>query len=297
MRKTLKRDNRLSTAPHLPAISVPNMRSFAPKLHNFVQDFKMRGLGLALCGETWGKDDSKVYQRKIKQLLEIEGLTTISTNRKYRRGGGTMILADNSKVNLEKLPIDIPHNLEISWGLVRPKRGPKIDIIVACFYYPPKCRKKTKINDHIIETIHTLLTKYPKAEVIIGGDRNELSVTEIISAVPKLKNVQFKPTLNGKNLDVLLTTMSRWYSVPTIVAPVECDDPSKGVPADHMVPVMYPHTNDTLNQGNTYTQKMFRPMPESGKTKFKDELKKEEWNEILDGDSPTKQETSIKTFF
>ena len=173
VRKTLKRNNKLSQTPYLPAISAPNLRSLGPKIRNFTLDFKMRGLGLALCSETWGKDDKKAYQSKIKRMLEIEGISTISTNRKYKRGGGTMIAADNSKVTLEKLPVEIPNNLEVSWGLVKPKQGPKKDIIAVSFYYPPKSRKKTKMNDHIIETIHTLLAKYPNAEIVIGGDRNE----------------------------------------------------------------------------------------------------------------------------
>ena len=71
------------------------MRSLVPKIKNSILDFKMRGLGLALCSETWVMDDKKLYQAKIKRMLEIEGITTISTNRKYRRSGGTMIASDN----------------------------------------------------------------------------------------------------------------------------------------------------------------------------------------------------------
>ena len=102
------------------------------------------------------------------------------------------------------------------------------------------------MNDHIIQTIHTLLTNYPNAEIVIGGDINEFSVTEIISAVPRLNNLQTKPTLNGKNLDFILSTMACMYQVATIVPPVECDDSSKGVPSDQTVPIIYPLTNDTL---------------------------------------------------
>ena len=294
VRKTIRRDNRLKIVSNLPAISAPNMRSLAPKIKNFILDFKMRGLGLALCSETWGKDDNKLYQTKIKRMLEIEGIATISTNRKYRRGGGTMIASDNKLFSLEKLPVEIPYNLEISWGLLRPKHGPKKEIIVVCFYYPPKCRKKTKMNDHIIENIHSLLTNYPLAEVIIGGDRNEFSVSEIISAVSQLKNVQFQPTLNGKNLDVILTTMSSLYLVPQIVSPVDCDDQSKGVPADHQVPIIYPVTADTLEEVNKYKTKTFRPLPESGRSKFKAEMAKVDWEHIVEGDSTTEQETSLK---
>ena len=66
----------------------------------------------------------------------MEGLKYISS----KRGGGAAIVADMKKFSLEKLEILIPYNLEIVWGLLRPKSdtlssGVK-ELIVVSFYCP-----------------------------------------------------------------------------------------------------------------------------------------------------------------
>ena len=50
------------------------------------------------------------------------------------------------------------------------------EIIVVSFYSPPKSRKKSKLLDHILTTLHILLTKYFRAGIIIGADRNDLNI-------------------------------------------------------------------------------------------------------------------------
>ena len=61
---------------------------------------------------------------------------------------------------------------------MRPKEsesgGLKV-FIVASFYSPPRSPKKSKLLDHILTTVHMLLSKYPKAGIVIGGDKNNLN--------------------------------------------------------------------------------------------------------------------------
>ena len=97
----------------------------------------------------------------------------ISKARKYRRGGGVCILADISKVFIKPLDINTG-SLEIIWALINQHEGLVIKhIIVFSFYMPPRSRMKTKMTDHIVTTLHQLLTVYPGAGIMGGGDQND----------------------------------------------------------------------------------------------------------------------------
>ena len=96
-------------------------------------------------------------------MLELEGLKYISTPRP-RGWGGAAILVNTEKFNLESLQINIPHNLEIIWGLLKPKSEESFfkKMIVCSFYSPPKSRKNSKMTDPIITTLQMLKMKYPE---------------------------------------------------------------------------------------------------------------------------------------
>ena len=99
---------------------------------------------------------------------------------------------------------------------MRPKKTTaKIkEFIVAAFYSPPNSKKNSKLLDHLISTVHYLLSKYPNAGVILGGDKNNLNLSPLLSGIPKLKQIVTKPTHKSKILDVILTNMHALYSVP-----------------------------------------------------------------------------------
>ena len=108
---------------------------------------------------------------------------------------------DMEVVTMEKLEIVVPHNLEIVWGLARLKKGNIRLIIIATFYYPPKCRKKQKLINHIVTTAHLLLTDYPNAEIVIAGDRNDIDIAPICNKIGNLRLVPSAPTHRDKQLD------------------------------------------------------------------------------------------------
>ena len=147
----------------------------------------------------------------------------VSNPRKHRRGEGVCILADLTNVDIKPLDIPNPHNLEIVFAIVTPKICGLIkQIITFDLYSPPKCKHKSKMKDCIVTTLHSLLiTIYPNAGIISGGDRNCYNVSPIISAVSGLQNLQQLTTLGGKNLDIFLLNMARFYSTPIIVSPVK----------------------------------------------------------------------------
>ena len=167
------------------------------------------------------------------------------------------------------------------YGLLRPKQqsAQLREIIAVAFYSPPKSRKKTQLLDHIVATCQSLLTKYPQAGTVIGGDRNEMSISPLITGLPKLKQLVTKPTCNGKVLDVLLTNLHEFYSVPEVVPPVPAKNPLQGKPSDHSLPLVRPHTSTGGNNiSNDYKTRITRPMPDSGIRQFGQWIVKEEWD-------------------
>ena len=172
-RITIKRDNRLVMSESLPIISVSNVRSLHPKLKNFKKDLIEREISLSLISEVWEKTTFKKQRFEIESMCQIEGLKYISTPRLNKRGGGAAIVVALEKYSLDKIEISNPDRLEVVWGIVRPKKVPANikEIIVAAFYSPPKSKKNPLLLDHLISTTQSLLTKYPNAGVVVGGDK------------------------------------------------------------------------------------------------------------------------------
>ena len=205
-------------------------------------------------------------------------------------------MADLTQVKIQALEIPNPHNLEIVWALVKPiSPGPIKQIVTFAFYSPPRSRKKTKMTDHIVTTLHSLLTSYPEAGIMGGGDRNCYNIGPILAGgIPRLQNIQQLPTLGGKNLDILLTNLGPLYAKPEIISPVECDDPRKGVPSDHLVPIVYPLSNTTLGTQAEYSVKTSRPLPASGVREFGQQLIEEDLAAVRVEDSTDVQEAMFQ---
>ena len=273
----------------LPAIAVTNIRSLGPKIRSFMQDFRMRDLSVSLLTETWGKDDRASYRRKIIAMFEKEGLGIISLNRKVRRGGGVAIVFDSQIIDLEELDVVVPHNLEVVWGLGRPKKGIIKMIIFAAFYYPPRAKKKQKMIDHLVMTTHDLLGKYPNAEICLAGDKNELELAQVCRNIPNLKQLNTEPTYKTKMIDVLLTTLTKFYKQPIVVDPIR-PDKSDAKPSDHREVIIYPIDNLNEIRKAEYVWKICRPLPTSKVEAFTralkysdlDTLKKETDPEVID---------------
>ena len=99
------------------------------------------------------------------------------------------MIADLSKFSLEKIEVVVPSKIEAVWAIARPKITDKEyqfkEIICAAFYSPPNKRKNSTLIDHICTTAQHLLTKYPKAGIILGGDKNSMPISPVLDAIPK----------------------------------------------------------------------------------------------------------------
>ena len=281
----------------MPIITVSNMRSLLPKVNSFKTDILERKIGLALLSEVWEVKGKKKHMSEINKMLELEGLKYISTPRaSYKRGGGCAIVAYLPQFGLEKIDVIIPQSVEVVYGLLRPKntKTELREIIVVAFYSPPNSKKKSQLIDHIISTCQSLLTKYPRAGLVIGGDRNEMSISPLLMGLPRLRQLVTKATCNGKILDVLLTNLHEFYSVPEIIPPVPADNPLQGKPSDHSVPLTRPLSNSGVNNKNEYKVKVTRPLPDSGVRKFGQWIIGENWESVKPDNTPTEQANDLQ---
>ena len=276
-------------ANHLPVVSVCNTRSFFPKICNFKTDFLERQIDVGLLCEVWQQAENKNHSHEIEKMLEVEGLKYFSTIRPNgKRGGGAAILVNLDRFSVDKLEMNNTDKLEICWALAKPKSNhAKVKIIILCsFYCPPRSRKKSKLIDHIICTLQTLTTRYPGCGICLGGDRNNLDITQILNSNMNLVQMVTKPTRKGELLDIFITNLSHCYNVPDIIPPVQPDDPNAGVPSDHHVPLCIPHTDPLCPPRREFKVVVSRPLPESKLRRFGQWITTEDWTFLDEYISP-----------
>ena len=278
--------SKISTALSLPTVASYNLRSMLPKLENLTTDLLERKIDCGFCQEIWYKETDKKQNYEIEKMLELKGLKFISTSRKPNKlgvsHGGAGIIVNLEKFSCEKIPLHIPHNLEVVWGLLRPKTpGGKFKTIIACsFYSPPNKGRNTKLIDHVVGTLHTLIVKYPDSAIIMGADKNNMDIRPVLNCGLKLKQVVDKPTRQGTILDVLIMNTFTFYNAPYIAPPIQPDDPSVAKPSDHSVPVCVPHTDRYHPPIRNYKTVRYRPLPESSIRKFGEWIVNEGWEGV-----------------
>ena len=97
--------------------------------------------------------------------------------------------------------------------------------------------------DHIVTTLQMLTAKYPQCGIIQGADKNYMDIKPILNCGLRLRQCVDQATRQGVILDIIIMNLYSYFNSPVIVPPVPCDDPNKGKPSDHWVPVCTPHTD------------------------------------------------------
>ena len=253
---------------------------------------KERNIDVAFCCEIWEKAEKKEHKLEIEKMLELNGLQYISVSRpSNQRGGGVAIVVNLRKYSITKLDVSTPNNLEVIWGLLKPKNGPSKfkNIIVCSFFSPPKSRKNGKLNDHLVETLQMLNTKYPDSGTVMGADKKSMDITPLLNCGLRLRQIVDQPTRNGAILDVLIMNLSKFYNSPIIAPPIKPDDPSQGEPSDNSVPVCIPHTDRFNPPSRTWRSHTFRPLTDSRVRKFGEWLTSKVWHELDNNLTATEQ--------
>jgi hypothetical protein len=231
----------------------------------------------------------------MEEMLELEGLKYISCGSRPsgKRGGGAAILVDTRKYSIENIELNVPHNLEVQWAIVRPKQLSQStkfkEYIVCSLYSPPASKKNKKLLDHLISTTHALMARFPGAAVYMGGDRNDLPLAPLLRALPRFVQTVAHNTHGNKIIDVLLMNCSSYYAVPEISAPLLPDDCRVAKPSDHKVPIARPLALSTRPQCNIYKTKTCRPLPDSAVRTFMRWIHTEQWDSVPTDGSTTAQ--------
>ena len=284
--RNIRKDDNLIEALNLPTFTVYNMRSLWSKVNNLAEDIIERSVDISFLSEVWEKKENPKHQSCIEEMLEIKGISYISTPRPgARRGGGTAIAACPEKFSLVKLHIEIPKSVEVVWGLLRPKKvvGRISKIILCSFYCPPRSKKKNILIDHISIVLNTLKVEHPDAATVIAGDKNDLDVNRILDLDPALVQTVRRATRKDNILSVVITDLRKFYIEPKIIDAIPVDDPNKGVPSDHNGVLVVPLSNTETKKGTFKEIKFVRPMPDSAVQDYRKSIGNINWHVMIGG--------------
>ena len=152
----------------------------------------------------------------------------------------------------------------------------------AIYYRGPKSTNKTLLFDHIAESYHLLTAKYgSQLQFIIAGDTNRLNLSPILALSPHFKQAVTVPTRLNPDaiLDIIITSMSRYYQVPVTKPPIN-NNIDNGKPSDHLVVIMEPITSVLECLPRVYRTVEYRPLTDSGLLLFGEWLAEQDWNAI-----------------
>ena len=290
----------VSIAANLPSVASYNLRSLLPKIGNLTTDLLERSIDCAFLCEIWENCDNEQYQSEVEKLLQMHGLHYESATRKANHKGvsygGVALVVNLSKFSCQKLPVNVPSSLEVVWCLLRPKSDTAKKIISCAFYSPPDKGKNVKLADHIVTTLHHLITQYPDAAIICGGDKNHMDIRPILGCGLKLKQIVDKPTRQGAILDIIIMNTFTFYNSPEIAPPIQPDDATSGKPSDHSVPTCFPHTNSGCRPRRNFKTIKYRPLPESRLRDFGQWITDVNWDDYLNDLTPTQQVVKFERF-
>ena len=260
-----------------------NPRSIYNKCEEFPILLEQYEVDVVCMSETWERENLT-----LDQVLNVENFEIIS-NVKQRefRGGKPAILVNKDKFYVKRLcpdPITVPIGVEAVWVLISPKvRNPRNQIkhiaVGSIYYRGPKSTTKKELFDHIAETYNVLTAKYGSTlHFIIAGDTNRLNLSPILNLSPSLKQVVKVPTRLNPDaiLDVIITTLSKYYMDPVTKPPIN-NDAGNGKPSDHLVLLMEPITRALDCPPRQYSSVEFRPITDSGMVKFGLWLSEQTW--------------------
>ena len=114
----ITRNERINVSETLPTVATANVRSLQPKLNSVIEKVENENISICFLVEIWEKVGKKNnhFEAKITEMMEMKGLKYISTGARPSgvRGGGAAILVNMKGYTLEKLDINVPHNLEVN---------------------------------------------------------------------------------------------------------------------------------------------------------------------------------------
>jgi hypothetical protein len=264
-----------------------NPRSVYNKISEFHTLVSELQVDLVCMLESWERESLT-----LDEIIDLEDHQVISNvHQRTGMGGRPAIIVNNKKFDVQNLTntlVSIPYGVEVTWALLTPTNISNTSVVkkiaVASIYSKPSSRKKTLLLDHIAETYHMLCSKYQSGlHFTLAGDTNDLKLDSILSLSPSLRQVVTSPTRNGKILDPIITTLSRYYQSPICLPPLDNDPDKNGSPSDHMIVFMKPIDSINNNPARTKKTVTYRPLPESGIRNMGHWIVNYSWEAVLAG--------------
>ena len=116
---------------------------------------------------------------------------------------------------------------------------------------------------YCVTTLQMLCAKYPECGLILGADKNYMDIRPILNSRLRLRQVVDRNTRQGSILDIIIMNLSCYYKSPIIAPPIKPDNPAKGKPSDHWVPVCIPHTDRYKPPSRNYRVIKYCLLPDS----------------------------------
>ena len=194
-----------------------------------------------------------------------------------------------NQFTLARLPICVPPDLEVCWGIIKPKSPGSIkEIIVCSFYCPPRSRKKTKLVEHISVNYFTMKSIYPNSAFIGGGDKNDLNIKHLLDINPCFRQIVTKPSYKNSVLEVIVTDIGHFFNEPVIRPALLPDVPGHGVPSDHKIVFAKAIKDHSKPTKRSCLIKSSRPFTTEAKVKLAFWIQNESWESVTNcNDSDT----------
>ena len=244
-RKRIRRNNVLAQSTILPKVMNINPRSIYNKFHEFGTLLEQYESDLIFMSDTWERD-----HLTLDKIITKENYRVIS-NVKQRdfNGGKPASIVNEEKFYVRPLcpePITVPVGVEAVWALITPNNPSNQvkHIAVASIYYKVKSSPPKNQNFLPYSTnISLLMFKIPEGSPLHNcRDTNRLNLSPILDLSGNL--VQFVKITTRLNpdaiLDLIITTMSRFYCDLVTKPPLSNDQDKTGKPSDHLVVLMLP---------------------------------------------------------
>ena len=274
----------------MPIVVNLNPRSLYNKQEEFRTMIDQTEAGVCCVSETW--DRSHVTGGAlISDLIDIEGYKWVKNIvQRRRKGGKPAILANEKDYYVKELcpnVVTVPIDVEAVWILLTPRNRSSTSrikhIAVASVYYSSTQTRKSDFLDHISEAYHTLCSKYGSdLKFLIVGDLNKLNLKPILNLSPDLQQVVKVVTRQNPDatLDVIITNIHSLYQPPTTLPPLDNDENVTGKPADHLIVLMKPLSNQFPSRDKRYKVIKYRPFPDSAIRSMGQWIQSQSWEEI-----------------
>jgi hypothetical protein len=192
--------------------------SLVPKLLEVEEFLSRNSVDNGFITETWLKDEIS------DSVVEIQGYKIIRKDRLVQQHGGVCVYIKNGiKFEIPDIQQSFDDH-EVLWVKLEPNRSPRgfSCIMVAVVYHPPGADQHSFMN-RLFESMSTVESKYPNCGFIVAGDFNRAKPGSL-QRYFRLKQMVKTATRGQAILDLILTNMAQFYSVPTIFPPFGLSD-------------------------------------------------------------------------